>query len=206
MWWLRAFVAIWALLHLRAFLVWFLCRHWGFCADIVQISAKKMLGGSSERTSSDRSLESKPNSSSVQLSCHVCHFLYVFRITLLVHWWLLLAMSHIWRQGRRFLIFSWNLSRCLQVMYYVAAQVEILKLVESKNKNIFSRSARKTMRLSLIQNLNTLQVKVHMKVIMKSLTLMRRSRTHPPAPSILMRTRQSWSDTPVLNPRWTKWY
>ena len=127
----------------------------------------KMLGGSSERTSSDRSLESKPNSSSVQLLCHVCHFLYVFRITLLVHWWLLLAMSHIWRQGRRFLIFSWNLSRCLQVMYYVAAQVEILKLVESKNQNIFSRSARKTTRLSLIQNLNTLQVKVHMNVIMK---------------------------------------
>ena len=86
------------------------------------------------------------------------------------------------------------------MMYYVAAQVEILKLVESKNKNIFSRSARKTMRLSLIQNLNTLQVKVHMKVIMKSLTLMRRSRTHPPAPSILMRICLSRSDTPkVLN-------
>ena len=85
-------------------------------------------------------------------------------------------------------------------MYYFAAQVEILKLVESKNQNIFSRSARKTMRLSLIQNLNTLQVKVHMKVIMKSLTLMRRSRTHPPAPSILMQTRQSRSETPkVLN-------
>ena len=70
--------------------------------------------------------------------------------------------------------------------------------VEKPKKN--SRSARKTMRLSLIQNLNTLQVKVHMKVIMKSLTLMRRSRTHPPAPSILMRTRQSRSETPkVLN-------
>ena len=56
------------------------------------------------------------------------------------------------------------------------------------------------MRLSLIQNLNTLQVKVHMKVIMKSLILMRRSRTHPPAPSILMQTRQSRSETPkVLN-------
>ena len=42
MWWFRAFVATWALSHLRAFLVWFwcrlLCRHWGFCADIVQIS------------------------------------------------------------------------------------------------------------------------------------------------------------------------
>ena len=41
----RAFVATWALSHLRAFLVWFwcrlLCRHWGFCADIVQISARK---------------------------------------------------------------------------------------------------------------------------------------------------------------------
>ena len=45
MWWFRAFVATWALSHLRAFLVWFwcrlLCRHWGFCADIVQISAQK---------------------------------------------------------------------------------------------------------------------------------------------------------------------
>ena len=45
MWWLRAFVGTWALSHLCAFLVWFwcrlLCRHWGFCADIVQISAQK---------------------------------------------------------------------------------------------------------------------------------------------------------------------
>ena len=45
MWWFRAFVATWALSHLRAFLVWFwwrlLCRHWVFCADIVQISARK---------------------------------------------------------------------------------------------------------------------------------------------------------------------